>query len=149
MFSAVSPNWASNTAAVPEIVRARVSRRSKQLQQPNNCSLISTVHILWACPMPQCFSVTSHLIRVFFYQGLSRGESSGVQSLPPLSPTTFFILLFCVNINRCRDSFPLELNGGRVNNTCNLASQWNSSLMSCFFSVSYLYCYGYEYSYLM
>ena len=62
-----------------EIVGGKTARNSQSIKRR-----ISTVHVCWARPMSPCSSVTSQLIRVSFYQGLSRGKSAGVQSsLPP------------------------------------------------------------------
>lgn len=69
-----------------------------RMQQSINWRLISTVHILCACLMSLCSSVTLHLIRVSFYQGLSRGKCSGVQSSPATATdtmlSTFSVLFF-------------------------------------------------------
>lgn len=57
-----------------KLFRLQLVAEANRLQQSINWRLISTVHVLWAHRMSQCPFGPLHLIRVFFYQGLSKGR---------------------------------------------------------------------------
>lgn len=106
-----------------------------RMQQSINWRLIWTVHILRARLMSQCSSVTLHLITLSFCQGLSRGESSGVQSSHCHWHTLvkpFFSLKGCCSLNITVKTQCTRTQSSLVNNTSNLDSK-------CYFSLINLY----------